>query len=342
MRRMHLLGMAVSLWTLTVVCTSAQTFNVRVTDAPGVNAVEPPSAQPAADNRAVTFELWGGLGAMSGDVTYQIGGLYSDEAGTVRENFPISELSWPIDVASGTVGCNVNIARYVEIAGQWSGNLSPDAGKSQDSDWEDPQRPGMKTTFSLCDTHFNGYTADIALRCWVLNWVWDPRTGYACGLGVGYMYQDFRWDDDNLDQWYPANPDLGHDTEFGTVASYKAETSMPYIELSGEMRMPWMSFYGSLGYSPSAQVKDEDDHKVRYILAKTDADGDAVKMTLQGRYDYSQYMFALIRADFMSYDVDGTEHDLVYAGNDVGQTWTIDHRITSVQENITLALGLKF
>jgi hypothetical protein len=112
--------------------------------------------------------------------------------------------------------------------------------------------------------------------------------------------------------------------------------------VSGEVRMPRTTFYGSLGYSPIAKVKDVDDHVLRSILANTDADGDAVKLTLQGRYDFHQYIFVLLRADFVNYNVKGTEYDFVYAGEGVGDRWTIDHEIKSVQRNVTLALGLKF
>lgn len=327
--------------------TLAETIRARVVDGPNVanvNVVEPaaPMSAVPGEDRPISGELWGGLGSIGGDVTYEIGGAYSDSTGSGHVNSPLSRLKWPVDVLSVTVGGSLNLARFWELTGRWSGSLSSDAGKLEDSDWGNPNNPWVKTTYSLSDTDFDGMTSDIGIRCWALNWVWDRYTSYSIGFGGGWIYQDFRWEASNTDQWYPADPQLGHDWYPGAVGSYKTKVNMPYIETACAMRMPWISFFGSFGYSPSAQVKDEDDHKIRSILANTDAKGDAVKLTLQGRCDYNQYVFALIRADMIAYDVSGTERDVTYAGADAGDSWSIHHEVSSVQDNFTIAIGVKF
>jgi outer membrane protease len=328
----------------------AETINARVVDGPNTNVVQPaapvPMIPPAAmrvnDSRRVTCQLWGGLGTMAGDVTYDIGGTYSDATGPSHTRFPLSRLKWPVDVQSATVGGSLVAARFWELTGRWSGNLSSAAGKLEDSDWEDPYDPRLKTTFSLSDTDFSGMTYDVELRCWALNWVLDRQNDYSIGFGAGWLYQNFSWDAHNVDQWDLTDPGMDHIGVPGLAGNYKTDLSMPYLDIACQMRMPSLSFYGSLGYSPITQVSDQDDHKLRSILAKTKADGDAVKLTLQSRYDVNNYEFVLIRADLIAYDVSGTEHDTVYGGNDAGDSWSIDHNISSVQDNLTIAVGVKF
>lgn len=326
----------------------AETISARVVDGPNVNVVEPVPEQPAApmqeasDTRPVSVELWGGLGALSGDVTYQIGGAFADASGPGQVNSPLSELKWPLDVMTATVGGTVNIVKFWEVNAQWTAGYSGNAGLLQDSDWEDPAHPSQKTTASLSDTDFDGFSTDVGLRCWALNWVWDAQTGTAIGLGAGWILQDFNWKASNLDQWSPSDPGAPHEIVPGRVGTYKVNASMPYVEVACETRMPWVSLFGSLGFSPDAQIKDEDDHAIRSILAKTDASGTAVKLALQGRFDYNQYVFGLIRGDFIAYNVDGTEHDFVYGGPDAGDSWSIHHDISSIQDNFTIAVGVKF
>jgi outer membrane protease len=331
----------------------AETINARVVDGPNTNAVEPaapippmapiPTIPPAASDR-VTLQLWGGVGAMNGDVTYDIGGDYTASDGTFGSvNSPLSRLKWPANVLSATVGGGVTVARFWELTGRWSGNLSSDSGKLEDSDWENPWNPRLKTTYSLSDTDLNAMTVDVGLRCWALNWVLDRQTDYSIGFGAGWLYQDLRWDASNVDQQdLTAGRYAPHTRTAGVVATYKADLSMPYLDFACQMRVPWLSFYGSLGYSPIAQVRDQDDHKLRSLLAKTNADGNAFKLTLQGRCDYNAHVFALVRADLLSYDVSGTMHKTVYAGEGTGDWVTIHNDITSVQDIVTIAIGVKF
>jgi hypothetical protein len=211
----------------------AETINARVVDGPNTNVVEPaapippvapvPTIPPVA-SEGVTCQLWGGVGAMSGDVTYEIGGAYYASDGTFgRVNSPLSRLKWPINVLSATVGGSLTMARFWEINGRWSGNLSSDSGKVEDSDWENSYNPRLKTTYSVSDTELNAMTADVGIRCWTLNWVLNRQNDYSVGIGAGWLYQDLRWNANNVDQQdLAAGPYARHTRSSGVVADRKS------------------------------------------------------------------------------------------------------------------------
>jgi outer membrane protease len=329
----------------TVVCTFVA--GASALENPAASVVQP-SAQFAApivrtdDNEFVTSELWGGLGELSGNVTYKIGGLYTDATGTSLVNSPLSELKWPVNIPTATIGGTLHFGRFWEVNGLWTGCLDSNAGNLDDSDWEDPSQPRAVTTYSTSDANLTGFITDVGVRCWALNWMSDRQTIYSIGFGAGWLYQDFNWDASNTDQWYPSDPAAGADFVPGLVATYETIANMPYVEVAGQMKIYQVSFFGDIGLSPAMQVSDEDNHILRTILAKTKTTGNAVKATLQGRYDFNQYVFGLIRADLLAYHVDGTESDFVYGGSDLGDAWSIHHEISSVQDNVTVAVGVKF
>jgi outer membrane protease len=290
--------------------------------------------KPAA-SKAVTWDLWGGVERMSGNVTYQIGdeGVY----------FPLSELKWPVDVTFGSVGGSARFGKW-EACGVFSKNLENDAGTMEDSDWEDDRNPDLKTTYSESDTDFDGYTSDGSIRYWLMETPMTDLKGavVSLGTGLGYLYQHFSWDAKNLDQWYPQNPEYGHDIVPGTVGSYESTLNMPYIEAAGKLAFKGLTMAGTLGFAPYAQVKDEDDHKLRYIRADTDADGTAFKASLQTRYNFADHLFIMAQVNYLSFDVDGTEKDNTYAGPFEGESWSIDHTIKSDQTSALLAAGIDF
>ena len=290
--------------------------------------------QPSG-TKAITWDLWGGVERMSGHVTYQIG-----EDGV---QFPLSELKWPVDVTFGSVGGSVCFGKW-EACGLFSKNLDNDAGQIEDSDWEDASNPDLKTTFSKSDTDFDGYTSDGTIRYWLMETPMRdlPGTVVSLAAGVGYLYQHFSWDAMNLDQWYPQNPEIEHDIVSGTIGSYESTLNMPYIEAAGKVVYKRLVMAGTLGFAPYAQVTDKDDHQLRHILADTDADGTALKASLQARYKLTDNLFMMAQVNYLTFDVDGTEEDKVYAGPDEGQTWSIDHKIKSDQTSVLLAAGVDF
>jgi outer membrane protease len=297
-------------------------------------------AAPATEDKpgvakGISWDLWGGVEPMSGHVTYQIGGNDG--------RFPVSELKWPADVIFGTVGGSIYYGKW-EAYGLFSKNLEDTAGTLEDSDWEDPSRPDLKTIYSESDTDFSGYTTDGSIRYWMMNSpVRDlPGTVASLAIGLGYLYQDFSWDAKNLDQWYPQNPEFGHDVVPGPVASYESTLNMPYVEAAGKLVYKDLMLAGTLGFAPYVQVNDEDNHILRYIQADTDADGTAFKASLHARYYFANHVFLMAQVNYLTFDVDGTEHVEVYAGPFTGERWTADHNIKSDQTSVVLGAGVFF
>lgn len=299
-----------------------------------MTAFSAPAPEHPAKAKAVTWDMWGGVERMSGHVTYQIG---DDNL------FPLSELKWPADVTFGSVGGSVYFGKW-EAYGVFSKNIDSDAGTMEDSDWEYEWNPDLKTTYSESDTDFDGYTSDGSIRYWLMETPMRDLKGAVVSLaaGVGYLYQHFSWDAKDLDQWYPQNPEIEHDIVSGTVGSYESTLNMPYIEAAGKLACKRLVMSGTMGFAPYAQVKDEDDHKLRFIRADTDADGTAFKASLQARYNLTEHLFIMAQANYLTFDVDGTEKDNTYAGPDEGDSWTIDHKITSDQTSVLLAAGMFF
>jgi hypothetical protein len=149
--------------------------------------------------------IWVGLGYLTGDVTYQIGGKFRGTFGGQitqgKNHFPISELKWPLDMLMFTVGGELRFLKKREIRIAFSKNLTDQPGKMGDTDWEtDLEQPHDKTIFGTSDTAFSGYILDLGVRYWLLEKRVNQDFAWAIAPGVGLLYQEFSWDGSNLIQ----------------------------------------------------------------------------------------------------------------------------------------------
>lgn len=288
--------------------------------------------------------FWVGWGVLSGNVTYRIGGHFSSPVGSADFWFPISELEWPLIVKVVMIGGEIYWAKNWEIGGELSKNLQTDAGKIKDSDWTDGDNPRLKTVYSESDTNFDAYTTDFALRYWLTQKMFSANSAAGLAIGGGWLYEHFYWAASNTDQWYPQNPEMGHDLISGLVGTYKATVSMPYFEVTGkiETQQGNSSLLLRLGYSPFTSVEDADDHIIRQISATSSLSGSAYKLALQGRYSFSSSWFIMAKWDMLSFDIKGRDNNIVYGGPDQGLTWSIEHETFSTQNLLSLAVGLRF
>jgi hypothetical protein len=101
-------------------------------------------------------------------------------------NDPLSRLEYPWEQTFGVVKLG-SIYRGIQINFEGAATLFTDSGlKEQDSDWEDPNNPGQKTTFS---------EANDFPRCWTF----DASIGYSIPAFpsiqwlLGYRAQQFRF-----------------------------------------------------------------------------------------------------------------------------------------------------
>ncbi len=289
----------------------------------------------------VSADVWAGLDAMSGDMTYEIGGKFKQNGVEERGHFPISRLEWPIALVSVQIGGRVSVKDW-DFRAAFSAAQNDDAGKMKDSDWEIPDNPKVLTTYSESDSELKMWQAEASLRYWVPFKTSNPKEQARLGGGVGILYQSFDWSARDTDQWYPQNPELGHDRFAGEVITYKADVLMPYIEVGGQLKYQQLFFEARIGLAPWVQVEDVDDHKLRYIRAETTGDGAGAFGELLARYTFANNLFLQASLWAMTFETDGTEKDYVYGGEDAGSRWEIEHKVKSSQVRLTLAGGVTF
>jgi hypothetical protein len=301
-------------------------------------AVNQANAVTTQHVQAVTARLWGGPGPLLGRATVQIGGNYDSSEGSGSIGyFPMSELIYPLNVAAVTVGGEVTLAA-LECHGRLMKTVTQDSyGTAQDSDWENADDPDMKTTYSECDAELDAWSIDGGIRYWVLN-----TRHLDAALGIGCFYERLDWDISDLDQWYPQEPELGHDYAEGLVATYEAEALLPYLDVATRLRAG--RFTGTLGVGviPYGTYRDKDDHLLRSKKMEGSADGWGVKGEGEARLQLVQGLFVQLSGDVLYFTGDGTQKQTFYAGEDEGYWAEIDYKAFTTQVNIRGGIGWQF
>ncbi len=284
-----------------------------------------------------------GIGALSGHTTYQIGGTVSTPLGSSEVHFPISELEFPLDVFMVSLEGSIGFAERWKVSAGVKKNITDDAGKMKDSDWgvpfEDPPGsdswwwygPDSLDIYSESDADLDALILDINLRYMV-------HRGFFVGLG--YIHQNFDYECSLIKQWSPSGLS-GYDyTGTGDVGlTYEVTYNIPYIEIvfMGKATDTF-TVEMSLGYSPIVDVEDEDHHLLRSKVNKGDCDGDAILLSLEGRYDLPKNWFLTLGVDYTKIDADGTSKAYFSGVYD----HTIDLEIESEQISYALNIGYAF
>lgn len=286
------------------------------------------------------FDLKLGLGMLSGDTTYQIGGRFDTPSGSGKIHFPLSELEFPLDVSMLLVEGGVEFAEKWKVIASVKKNITSDAGKMKDSDWgvlfDDPNSLDI---YSESDADLEALTTDINLR-----YRFYKKSNWSFIAGLGYLRQNFDYEISKLDQWYPSlndyyGYDIGHDYVSGMTLKYEVTYSIPYMEIGTQLKIKdKFCVEVSLGYSPIVNVTDEDIHILRSMVLEGDCDGDAILLSLEGRYDFLTHWFLTLQLNYMTIDTDGEQKQYT----DGEWTATIDQEIESEQIFTALAVGYAF
>ncbi|MEW6658841.1 MAG: omptin family outer membrane protease [Thermodesulfobacteriota bacterium] len=289
--------------------------------------------------------VWVGLGYLTGDVTYQIGGKFrgtvNDQPTQGKLQFPISELKWPLDMLMWTVGGELRFFKKGELRVAFSKNLTARPGKLGDTDWEESlDQPHDKTTFGTSDTVFSGYVLDLGVRYWLLEKQVNRDFAVALAPGFGLLYQEFSWDGSNLVQADLVTGDVI--TQAGPTIAYKFNLLMPMLDLAGRLTYKGLSFLVSFGFSPKLITKDKDFHLLRNKIITTKAYGYGFKLGWEGRYDLSRHWFLHLSGDWLWLRANNMDQDWQNFGNGLINAWSIEHRITSTQFGIRGGVGFKF
>ncbi len=292
-------------------------------------------------------EVWGldlaaGIGALSGHTTYQIGGRISTPLGSGRVHFPISELEFPLNVYMVSLGTNIEFKNKWEVSASVKKNVTDDSGKMKDSDWGAWWLEGYPWAEQNTLDIYSESDAELDVLMFDVNLRYKLYKGIS--IGLGYTHQNFDYEISNLHQWYPSyNYYFGmaspHDRIDGKVLTYEVTYNIPYIEIAF-MGKATDNLYVevSLGYSPIVDAEDEDHHLLQSNVYKSDCDGDAILLSLEGRYDLPKNWFLTLGVDYTRIDTDGRSKAFFSGIYD----HTIDIVIESEQVFYGLNIGYAF
>ena len=306
----------------------------------------PMVSQPKPLPQGPGIDIAVGIGKLSGDTTYRIGGTVTTPSGSYQVHFPISELQFPLDVFMVSVEGTIEFAEIWNVSVGVKKNITIYAGKMKDSDWGAYFLEGYPwaerdtlDVYSESDADLDALMVDIALRCTLYQ-----DSDSALFVGLGYMRQYFDYEVGNLDQWYPSyyyyfGVDAGHYYVSGKVLAYEVTYSIPYMEIGTQLRSNGkLSVEATVGYSPIVDAEDRDNHILRSRVSEGDFDGEALLLSLEGRYDFQENWFLTLQASYTEIDTDGKSKTYVNGE----YTHTIDQETESKQIFAVLSIGRTF
>jgi outer membrane protease len=276
-----------------------------------------------------------GIGRLSGDTTYQIGGRYVTPSVNGAYHFPISELEFPLDVWIISVEESKEFAKNFKVSVSAGKNYTCDAGKMEDSDWLTVSNPSRLDVYSQSDAYLDALFLGIHV-----SYTFFEAPQWSFIAGVGYRYQALDYECRLIRQWSPSGLS-GYDyTGTGSIdLTYEVTYHIPYIEIGTQCTFnnKW-SLDASLGYSPIVHVEDLDVHVLRAKVSEGDCDGDAILFLLKGRHTLSQSWFLALQLDYTYITTDGRQKQYT----DGAWSATIDQKITSEQLCGILSVGYVF
>lgn len=276
-----------------------------------------------------------GIGRLSGDTTYQIGGRYDTPSGSGTYHFPISKLEFPLDVWLISAEESKEFAKNVTVGVSAKKNYTRDAGKMEDSDWLTPSNPSQLDVYSQSDAYLDVLQLGIHV-----SYEFFEALHWSFSAGVGYWYQNLDYECKLIKQWSPSGLS-GYDyTGTGSVdLTYEVTYHIPYIEIGTHyvVNNKW-SLNANLGYSPIVHADDLDVHVLRAKVSEGDCDGDAILFSLNGRYTVSPNWFLALQIDYTYITADGRQKQYT----DGAWSATIDQKITSEQVYGVLCAGYAF
>ncbi|MFT5170545.1 MAG: outer membrane protease [Candidatus Marinamargulisbacteria bacterium] len=197
-------------------------------------------------------------GTIAGFTKYQIGASY----------FPISELKFPTNVVMAGITLRSETENGTLFSLILRRNFSQVAGKMEDSDWgiAAATNPAASLTdldiFSSSDASLNTWRLGGHVQLPIRSKLEETTTGHFT-YGGGYLFDNYRYNVSNLDQYSPSG--LSNVTAFveGTVLTYEMSHHFPYLSVGYVFDSPLVSGSILVGFSPWVSVADRDDHVLR-------------------------------------------------------------------------------
>jgi outer membrane protease len=310
-----------------------------------------PEDQAVATYEEKTFTISAGLGFMSGETTYRIGGHITTPDGTSTTRFPISELAFPLELYYGRIGGEIRLFDRLELKTTIKKSITNGSGEMRDSDWgqlyndddyPDWDDPNSLDTYSESKIDADMFMADLSVRYYVYEMTFR-KWGVSFFAGAKYLYDKFNFTASDANQWYPSlneyyGYDYRHDYLFGDILTYEVTQKIPAV--TGGVALigsPVFILDMEFGYSPKAEVENEDIHILRKKIAYAECDGTAFLFSITGNCRLENHWSLGLKYDYLWVDTDGEQRQEYLNGEYIG---TIEQ--TNFSEVHTFELALSF
>ena len=199
--------------------------------------------------------------------------------------------------------------------------VDQDAGIMKDSDWiENDGHPG-KDIYTESDAKLRGAVFEIRYAYhFRYNDIW------TIGPVIGYRYQKFDYDIYGYRGYRYSTPLYGE----GKALDYEITYMIPYIGVSSDSLFGKNAqFHISFSYSNWTEVRDRDDHILRYKLSEGECEGKSYLINVGLEWNFLPQWILSVGAEYLDIDTTGTQHQRFYAGSSAGTTYDVDDRISS-------------
>jgi outer membrane protease len=289
---------------------------------------------------AADFDVKAGVSKLSGDTTYRIG--YPVDFvyfGHMEGYFPISQLEFPLDVSLLSLEGSMKFSDTWNASFTIQTNITDDPGEMKDSDWLTPSDPTRLDIFSTSNTELDAM-------------IWDINLGYefyrapqfSLIVGGGILHQNFDFKCRLIRQYSPSGL-RGYDyIGDGSVGlTYEITYTIPYVELGIQSNLTdKFSVGGSLGYSPIVTIEDQDRHILRNKVNRGDLEGNALLLSVEGRYDMFTNWFLMFGIDYLKIETDKEDMVARFEGAQRIYNHTVTEEVESAQTSLMLTVGYAF
>ncbi len=187
----------------------------------------------------------------------------------IDDGSKISQLDWKIkNTPIIKLGFAWEPTRRLTLNARGWTTLASRSAKMDDHDWID----SSQSRWSDWSTHPNSRLNhanefDLGITGWVLN---QPR--YRLGGVIGYQQTRFSWTAIGGSYQYDNGTQVGTFPQGEHVSGYRQRFSLPYLGVAGLYRYQQIEFNLLLKFSPWIQARDNDEHYLRELTFRDNAD----------------------------------------------------------------------
>ncbi len=281
-----------------------------------------------------------------GYTLYQIGGYATFPDGSTYDfPDPMSQIKYPLNTFLATLEVDFRFAYNFEASLNLKTSVTPDSGKTEDSDWGVAYVngvPGASPTtldiFSTSDTSLNFYSFETSFFYRFLH-----DSGFSISAGIGFMLQYFYFDISNLDQYYPSSPGTAHDKVPGDVSTYTLWNSIFYGGMKFGYSAGFFKIQALAGFSPFAYGADYDVHLLVNKYSFANSSGTTYLARLDLSFYFTDNIFMKLNGSFMYITASGTQNQYSYEiQGQYTPMVTIDYRLQSEQLTAGVEVGFAF